>query len=440
MSNPRAQARSRKVRVRGRFRLGRVLGLLLLAMLPARAGRAQLIPGVESWADATVGLSTTKWRGPRVPYPVPRARPVLSTHVDSRDWPLTVHAPASLPATDLARFVRAAEEAYLSLHQAGFLSSFGDAGQGGTSGRDLYVVEGAERGASAALDASGNFSALDGARAFALLDARLPRAKLLACAAQALMEAELYELDPAESAAVRTSSAAYYAYLLSGEFGCDDDATPRAEASPFGADESATGAAWLARLGAREDRGRGIFLYDMWQFARQRTWEGRDLRASPDLLEAIAKALELRHEPFGKVAAELAAQAALAGEVSVRTLPFRALPASLSGPPLAPLGSRHLRVELSAPRPGTRLRVWATASPGARFALAAARIDARGAVLARLDAPVRADPVTQLSVELDAQTRAVQITVTNVDDGLPDPDTLSEVEPRTVALTIDARE
>jgi hypothetical protein len=396
--------------------------LILLLALPGRAS-AQLLEGLDAYSDAVVGLATTKWTGPRVAAPVPEARPSTDQQLDSLDWPLSVHAGSDLSTARLESALVAAEEAFALLFEHGFVSSFGD-GQGA---RDVYLVDGdPER---AAVDAMGNFSALDGARAFALVDAHLPTIRLRACVAQALMDAELLELDPAEHPALRRGVAAYFAWLITGE-PCEDEPRAAPFESPFRTVASAQ--AWFERLSARQDRNRGTFLFDMWQFARQRTWEGQDLRASPDLLEAIAKALSMAHESFDLVAGELAE-----ARPPVRTLALAALPAFPDKhlPPLAVLGSTQLRIQLAEPRPGTRLRAWSRADAG-RYTLSAQRLDARGQALSRLELPPRTSG--QLSIELDASTFAVAITLTRVADvGLPDPDA-PDPEPRVASLTVDA--
>jgi hypothetical protein len=382
-----------------------LLVLLLTPLFAPERAAAQLLEGLDTYSDAVVGLATTKWKGPRVSGPVPQPRPTSGEHLDSRDWPLRVHGGTRAQST-----LRAAEHAFELLFANGFVTSFGD----GAGPRDVYLAE----RTGAAIDASGNFSTLDGARAFALVDARTPR--LEACVAQALMDAQLLELDPAEDPGLRSAVAAYYAWLIGGEW-CED---PPAS-FPSGP--------WFERLSSRQDRNRGTFLFDMWQFARQRTWEGRDLRASPDLLEAIAKALSLAHESFDLVAGEIAEQL----DVPSRVVSFAALPTfpDKRAPPLAVLESTQLRVDLGEPRPGTRLRAWTRTEAG-RYVLSALRLDALGHPLSRLEQPPRSDG--QLSIELDTRTFAVSVTLTRVADvGLPDPDA-PEPERHVAGVIVDA--
>lgn len=405
-----------------------------MAAVPC-AAKAQLIDGLSGWADVTVGLSTAKWKGPRVPFPVPRVRPARAVRFESLSAPLAVHGEAR-HGTRMLAVLRAAEAVHELTSAAGLLESFGDAGQGGTSARDIYLLDDALAAAGAYPDASGNFSALDGTRAYAVLDARLPSDRVFACTAQALIDARLLELDPAEAEILRQSSAAYFASLLTGEPLCEDGMQnlDLNRDRPFV--NAVQGAEWLEQLGARQDRNRGVFLDEMWQFARQRTWEGQDLRASPDLFEAIAKALELEREEFLDVASAIAMTRARTGFAAVRGLPFAALPAFMRKVELEPLESVLIVVRLPEPRPGTRLRVWSKGDAGARFVLAAERLDENDAPLSYLQAATRKDPTSQLSVELDDKTRAVLIAVTNVGaEGIPDFD--PPVTAHAVAVTVD---
>jgi hypothetical protein len=388
---------------------------------------------VEGWADATTGLSTGKWKGPRVPFPEPRARPESRGRIDSLLWPLSVHAGRGVSAERALHTLEALERVYPLLEAAGWAPWFGDAGQGGTSGHDVYVTAQAEHGASAAIDASEPYGSYDGARAFALLDARVPHAQLDTCAAEALVHTLLYELDPAEAPSLRRASAAYVAWLVTGVPGCDEDFfaaldTPRA--APFADGESSQGALWLARLSARKDHNSGKFLRLMWDFARQRTWEGRDLRASPDLLECIRQAIELGREVFEELTAALAED-----EFTLppplgrrpekpRVISWDELPKHVwqPEPPIGVLGATHVWVSLGKPRPGEQLRVWTEGEYGVRWATLITRLDAQGRSQGSMRGAVRKNPSGFLVVELDARTTDLLITVANAGDGVPDAD------------------
>jgi hypothetical protein len=311
------------------------------------------------------------------------------------------------------------------------------------------VVASAAHGADAAIAWSEPLGPYDGARAFALVDARLASAQLEVCATQALLEAFLYELDPAEAPSVRRASAAYAAFLATGTTGCDDDwerALDHPQADPFGDPESAAGALWLARLSERQDHGTGTFLRAMWEFARQRTWEGQGLRASPDVFECIAEALDLGHEKLEQVAGELSEQRALEafplGVAPARPpiVKWDALPSQSAAPVdpvIEPLGARYLWVTLGKPRPGERLRVWSKGELGTRWALLVTRLDASGASLGRVSAPPRKNPNSFVAVELDARTTDVLVSVTNVGDGRPDADVATERFDKGVNILVD---
>lgn len=429
-----------------------LLGAALALHPGAHAAAQSLIKGVDEWAEATTQAAEPKWVGARVPFPEPSARPLSEGRLDSALAPISVHAGPGVSAARVREVLKAAEAAHALLSETGWVQSFGDGGQGGTAGHDLYVVAAAERGADAGIDATQPvWWGLDGARAFAVLDARVPKDRVPACTTQALAEALLFEQDPAEAASLRKSTAAYLAWLATGELGCDgeaEDAHQHPERAAFGReDPDARGARWLVALGHRQDLNTGAFLRDMWQFARQRTWEGHGLRASPDLFEAIDKALDLAHEDLSDVAGELADAMALPAlapgerahprwtELRWSALPVR-LPAA--DPPLEPLGTHYAVVRMDrAPSEHDRIRVWSKGEYGTRWSLSVTRVDKEGRVRGRLSAPARKNPNSFVSLELDPQTAAVLISVTNVGEKLPDADEGAPFEVRSVALVVD---
>jgi hypothetical protein len=419
-----------------------------------------LIPGIDEWAEATTKSGAPKWVGPRVVFPNPSPRPETTGRLDSLLWPLSVQLGPGVPLQRAQEVLAAGEAALELLSATGWPGGAGDAGQGGSAGRDIYLTQTATRGAAAYLDATEPVLELDGARSFAVVDARVPEKRLPACTAQALAESILFELDPAESAGVRQSSAAYLSWLITGDLGCDEEERGRAERpdlAALGPEESGRGAEWLALLGARQDLNRGTFLRDMWQFARQRTWEGTGLRASPDLIEVIAAALTDRGEQLENVAAELAEQQGLAWLRTERraaapakpsgssdatpwtALKWSALPARL---PMAaevePLGSQYALVSIDQPlTPGERLRVWSRGEYGARWALSCLALDENLRVIGRVSAPPRKNPSSFAALEMMPNTRLVLVTVTNLVDGIPDPDEGAPFQKGNVMLTID---
>ncbi len=415
-----------------------------------------MIPGIDAWAQSTVESGKSKWVGQRVPFPDPSSRPASLGYLRSDLWPLTVHITDDRSEGRAIATLAALEAAYAVFSTAGFTGAFGDGGQGGTADHDLYLVPALATGVDARIDATEPVSDLDGARAFALLDARIPGANLETCAAQALGELLFYELDPAEAPSVRKSSAAYLAYLTTGRMGCDDDAERAAE-EPFRAamDARATagGARWLGLLEGRETRHTGVFLRDMWHFARQHTWDGAGLRGSPDLLEAIARGVDLNHEKLEDVAGELSLtgflaladgpigrtradprQALLLADVRWSALPVRVRPAE---PAIEPLGSAYLTVRTDGMGRGQRLRVWSRGESGVRWALTAAQLDAGGRDLGRVRIPTRDNPDGFLVVELDPRCDCVLVAITNVSDGVPDADAPRAEDVRSVTFMLD---
>jgi hypothetical protein len=443
------------------------LGLLLLLCselgqwLPNRVLAQSLIPGIDEWAEATARSSAPKWGGPRVAFPNPESRPASVGRLDSVLWPLSVRLGPGVSLERARAVLTAGEDVLTLLHVTGWSATFGDGGEGGTLARDLYVTQQATQGAAAYLDATEPLWELDGARAFAVVDARVPENRVDTCTAQALSESLLYELDPAEAESVRRSSAAYLSWLITGDLGCDDEQNGRAEQptlAALGSDsEGGRGAEWLVQLGHRQDLNRGTFLRDMWQFARQRTWEGTGLRASPDLIEVIAAALLDRGEQLENIAGELADQQGLSwlraarreatGEKPLKRsapkpwteLTWSGLPARL---PMAMevglLGTQYALLTIDKPlQPGDRLRVWSHGEYGARWVLSLLALDGELHVVGRISAPPRKNPNSFATLEMLPGARQVLISITNLVDGIPDPDDGAPFQKANVALTVD---
>jgi hypothetical protein len=397
--------------------------------LPAAHGQ-ELSQGIASWAEATVGRSSVRWVGQRVPAPLPTARPTSLAALDSELWPLRVHVSEGLSQARwlLARDVLLrAERSYALFQASGVFAARAEPAPGHSMRRDLYLVERDATGAGR--DDTEVVSDLDASLAFALLDARTPASARDACVAQALLEAELLELDPAESEVVRKASAQYFAWLASG----DSCATAEpARALTHDAQgvlhEPEKLARWFRALGARQDRNRGVFMENMWQFARQYTWEGSGLRGSPDLFEAIAKALTLSHDKLEEISGELANESALAAcagalDQEPRRVAFSSLPAHLpASAALDVLDTSYQLIDLEGARPGARLTIWARGEYGVRWVLSATRLDRDGRTLGTVNAPVHKQPDTELTVELSGETHFVLASVTNMGNGLPDPD------------------
>jgi hypothetical protein len=430
--------------------------MAFLAALLSPSAHAQLIPGMKEWADQAALESQPKWIGPRVAFPNPRKRPAPPSRLRSALRPVAVHFGDELSYARARQWLAAFEEAYDLLAVTGFTSGYGDSGQGGTFEHDVYAVSGLGHGNEVGVDATESLRSLDGTRAFALLDPLISGANLAACATEALAAVYLMELDPAEAETVRRSSAAYLAWLATGQMGCSDQPERADELLsyvPFAPGSGAAGALWLAALERRETRHSGTFLREMWHFARQRTWEGAGLRASPDLIEAIDTAISLKHEKLEDVAGELAIERLLehpswalaqAGKLDKRstTLPtfsFAELPEHLkpADPPLGSFAASYALVRVDAEDQAQRIRVWSRGELGVRWSLQAAKIAQDGSLLSRVRAPTRDDPSSFLIVDLDARTRWVAIAVTHLSDGTPDPDSERAEDVRTARLMVD---
>jgi hypothetical protein len=107
-------------------------------------------------------------------------------------------------------------------------------------------------------------------------------------------------------------------------------------------------------------------------------------------------------------------------------------------PPLEPLGTRYVVVRMDqAPSAEDRIRVWSKGEYGTRWALSVTRVDKQGRVRGRFSAPARKNPNSFVSLDLDPQTAAVLISVTNVGEKLPDADEGAPFEVRSVQLVVD---
>ena len=206
-------------------------------------------------------------------------------------------------------------------------------------------------------------------------------------------------------------------------------------------------------MGEREDRHTGVFFREMWQFARQYTWEGAGLRGSPDLFEVMVKAKQLRKESFEDIAAELSvtsfhalgagpighAKGDARAAILLSEIPFSALPEHIApaDPAIEPLGSAYLLVRTKDKKPGDRLRIWSRGELGVRWALTAAQLDAEGRTLSRVSIPTRDNPNGFLVVELESRCDSVLIAATNVSDGVPDADAMRPEDVRSIAFMLD---
>lgn len=431
--------------------------LVALGGVPRTAG-AQ-IPGIEEWADAVASGLGRRWEGPRVPSPEPRDRPPIPVAARSWQLPVAVHATADVPPERVERTLESLEAAWVTLAAQGWGTPWPDGGRGDTAAFDLYLAPGltldregeGEHDAHAEADAPVAWSYLDAVSSFAVVPATVDPEALEACVVDAYAQALLLALDPAEARQWRRATSSWLAFQLTGRWGCAEHVVQQ-QREPWrswiggAAGDGSGGALFLAMLSSRHDRGTGTFIRDLWQLARQRTWEGHGLRASPDLWEALEVAVEGAGDDLLENIEELAVARWFGGDPErernapvavVRALPPEATVPHIhpdvgweelpehppaAEPALEPYGSGYLRIDTSAAPEGRVLRIWMRGEYGVRWSLVAMRRDARGRELSRLSAPPRREPRSYLVVELLDDTDEVIVAVTNLSSRLPDTD------------------
>lgn len=421
--------------------------------------------------------SQRRWAGDRVTLRAPTPRPDQPIVVRSEFRPLAVHASPETPEADARAALEALEAAYDALMVRGWAPPPSDGGAGGSYDFDLYLQAGLPRGDDAFPDARVLTSYLDSAPAFAVVDPTVGAEYLSTCVTSAYAQAMLIGQDPAEARSWREATATYLTWSLTGVWGCDDGLVathqqqahrgwtapprergddPRATGSDpslaayGGAEASDGGAILLAEISERHDRGTGRFVRDIWQIARQRTWERRaiGLRASPDVWEAIEAALSVTPDELPTLIEDLAIARYYVGDARVsaghwggrpwagglpgdaevpvsETFTWAELPKYTRPhePPLEPFGSAYFEVDVREAREGDRLRLWLRGEFGVRWSFVAVSLDAQGRELGRLSTPPRRLTRSYTQVDFtDRRTARVVVVVTNLSSRLPDAD------------------
>jgi hypothetical protein len=430
----------------------------LAVALQTQAAEAQGdLLDADGVAEAIVSMTSPVWTGPRIPAPAQVQRPGgPSLAIRSPYALLAVHAEPGVSYQTHRRVMRALERARARLDALGWTQPISDGDLGGGPEMDLYLTAALPTGAYS--DGLVQWTYLDRASTFAVLNPATPVALLDACVTAVHADALLMSMDPAEASAWRQATAAWLTWQLTGSFGCDD-AVPRQQAEPFrswvggAAGDGAGGAMWLAHLSARHDGGSGRFIRDVWALASQRTWEGTDLRAEPDLWSAIETAVERSGDRLLDNVEELAVLRWFVGRGEARNgfvasmdsdaqVPIsrrlQRLPARMSpDPPLASFGSAYVIMDAAAWNDSRRLRAWLNGEYGVRWSFVAVQLDENGNEAFRISAPhTRATPAAYLSIELDDTTRALLFVVTNLSNGLPDADE-PDVHERAFELIVD---
>lgn len=430
-----------------------------------REQRTESARAFDEVADSLVAMMARRWVGPRVPHPEERARPDLPVAARSWLYPLAVHAGEDVAAERVDATLAALEFAYALTTEAGFGLPALDGGRGGTGGFDLYLAPEPDR-VTAYPDASTAVEFLDGVMTYAVVDPNLSENELVPCVARALAEASFLSQDPAEPATWRH---AYGAWLAVAEMGdaCGEPVAAQQE-EPWrsyvveGAEGGAGGALLLEALALPRDGGTGRFVRDAVQLARQRTWEGDELRGSPDLWEALSAITDHGSESqkLGRSVLRLAADRYFMGHEERRQgatnrglLAFDeggAVPMAFStswqqlpkyspavAPAIRPYGAAYARVDVRDAPANAILRVWLRGEFGVEWTMATMRLDAHGHELGRMRAPPRGDtPRAYLPVQLDPGTATVIIVGVNLSRRLPDAD-LPDENIRSFRLIVD---
>lgn len=416
--------------------------------------------GADEMAEAIVSMTSRVWTGPRTPRPEPSARPEGPLqHLRSAYALVSIHADPSVGDGALRSVMRALEEARSRLDAMGWPEPLPDGDRGGDPGIDLYLSNALPAGAHS--DGMASWSYLDRASTFAVLDPATPRSSLDACVTEAYAEALLMSLDPAEATAWRRATAAWLTWELTGRLGCDEAATQQ-QAEPHrswvagAAGDGSGGAVWLAYLSARHDGERGQFIRDVWGLASQRTWEGAELRADPDLWSAIDAAIALSGDELLDNIEELAVLRWFVGRANRDAGALRALDQDMRVPvsremrriptrivesqALAPFGSAYVVMNGETWSGQRRLQAWLRGEYGVHWSFIAVQLDGRGEELARVSAPpTGAEPKAYLPLQLHDATEQLLFVVTNLSDGLPDADE-AEVHQRAFELIVDRAE
>lgn len=462
--------------------------LLVLCAAPSSASAQEAgffdVGFFDRLAESILASSAPRWEGPRVPWPAPSERPESRGALVSTLRPVAVHAAGLRADAELVQGALVAlERAHAWLEARRWPTPPPDGGLGGTAGFDLYLVDELAHDL-AALDEGGApgpvyvregydtpnaWSGLDGAIAHARMVAELDPIRLEACVTSAYVRAALLGFDPSEAPAWRAATGDYVAWLVTGRFGCSDEALVRQQRASartwIGDDpEGGGGALLLAMLSARTDGLSGRFIRDLWSGAPQVTWEGEGLRAMPDLWQVLHVLMDAGRDPLPGLIEELAVARYFAGEPArlrgaplallrelprdaqvpiAARVPWARLPRRFDpeGLELEPHGSAYLLVDTAEAPPGSALRIWLRGEAGVGWALTAVRLGADGRERGRVRAPVRPEnPHSYIPLELlGGETASVLLVVTNIGRRLVDADGPND-EVRSFGVILDKLE
>jgi len=418
--------------------------IALFAAVQTQIARAEGdLLGADGIAEAIVAMTSRVWSGPRTPAPPEVARPKSATStLRSSEALVSVHADPSVDPATIERTLEALEYARGRLSALGWPTPFSDGDLGGDPGVDLYLTSELARGAY--VGELVPWSYLDGASTFIVMDPSTPSEWIEACVIESYVDGVLLGADPAESPSWRRATGAWLAWELTGRFGCED-AVHDQQAEPFrsfitnGVDGGAGGALFLAFISGRHANESTVFVRDVWDLARQRTWEGIGLRAEPDLWSAFDAAIGLSGDSLLDNLVELGVARWFVGRsdgvdpalraldddaIAPVTRTMTKLPTRVSAPlPLEPTGSGYVLMDRSVWGDLHRLRAWFRGEYGVHWSFAAVQIDGSGRELRRMVAPpTSSTPEAFLPVELDERTTRLLFVVTHLGNDLFDAD------------------
>ncbi|MBK8171783.1 MAG: hypothetical protein IPK60_15745 [Sandaracinaceae bacterium] len=424
------------------------------------------IQGVDEWAEALVLGLTPHWAGQRVPHPVVVSRPAESgAYTSSTFESIRVHGLADSSEADLRDVLAIVEQSAIALRAEGWGVPAEDGGLGGSTEFDLYLADLGDQGYQINSDGTLLWPHLDSDSGFAIVERSLAGRDLVACVTAAYAESVMLGLDPAEAPAWRRATAAYLTYQLTGSFGCHEEevlagvarayesAIPDVVRVAEGRDAAPAGY-FIGLLDAQQRNGDGSFIRDMWQLTRQRTWEGSDLRGSPDLWMAIETTLGFNEHKLPEIIEQLSVARYLAGTTGAPTLGDRALPHvepiwignvqfadlpehfPVANPPIETYGQGFALVHTPNVPANTRLRVWMHGEFRVEWDLIVVPLDRNKHEITRIAAPPRRTPRSYLEVLLPANTDRVLIAVTNMSHRLPDAD-IPDENARSFELIVD---
>lgn len=425
------------------------LGLLALSW----ATRARADDAIDAWARWAVAPKV--WKGQVVPLPDARARPSEpSGTLDSRDWPVRLHAPRESSAVRSASVLQALEQAYRDWYEQAWPMPAPDLGLGGTNAFDAYLVSQLDARADGRVDQPVVWADFDTAYAHALIASELPESELLVCTRSAFAQAALRALDPAEADSLVRATAEFWAWHGTGQPGCSDAlvAGQRApERSMLASDlvAAGSGALFFALLSERAAGGSTDFVRALWELTRQRSRglvDADRLRGSPDVWEVLSQALRLDGDELADMIGEFAVARFFSGPLRRREAAsyrvFASLPPDAAVPLLADLSldqlprhvrtaadsgvealaSAYVRVSTGGRSRSAELRIWLRGELGADWSLIALRLGADGRELGRTRAPVRPVPESFVPLLLEPDTHEVIVVVTQLPHGTPDAD------------------